>query len=217
LPSIETYAADELPDERWAELVELNAEAIWQYPAGFSKNPHVRASLGIDDIDAYKDSKVNPAKEGQLYSDPLITLATDSKDRVLSFAWTADNTSGATDEIRTGKMNALVPRARWAWIGWVATRRDMQGAGLAGRTLATALKSYNILQPVSAYAWPSSSIGEMPTLHITFTRLGMNPTESKPPVIPDTSDQTAAIPTLRYTSRSVASSLVAAWRNDLTG
>ena len=204
---------EELPTDVWEDVVELNQQAVeGQYPPAFVNHPHVRASTGAEDVQAYTRRRMNPERQGNSYREPVMTLAYQSE-QLVSVVYSALNTSGSPEE-QLRKMEAASSRERWVWIGWVATRPAAQGQGIARRAIAKALDDRPMWSPVCAYVWPSPDKTPTP-IDGVLRSLAIEPAEAKID-LPDDLTELEEIPTRRYISPAVIVSLDAAARSGLT-
>lgn len=75
--------------------------------------------------------------------------------RIVGYAYSADNASGATEQERAKKQRMVVKN--WRWLEMVAVDPEFQSRGIAKVLIYLSMRQAHWGQPVSAYTWPNES------------------------------------------------------------
>ncbi len=151
---------DALEDDTWREIQAVEREA---FANELLDRPQADIDYLIDwdDPEAFRASRLDPqeaVRRGRLYKDqsfrkPLVALAA-NEDRVVGYAYMADNTSGNFVE-RQIKMLGVAKR--YAWLREIAVLPEYQHRGIAHVLTYLSLERRDSLQPVTAYVWEENA------------------------------------------------------------
>lgn len=158
MADVELLDAAEVSREDWASLQGIQRTALGEALSGHRSETEIDALVGIGDPARFAASHINPNTEvgrrfndDQSYSRPRVAIAFDD-DRMIGFAYAANNVSGPTERDRNLKRLSQIKN--YFWLREIAVHPDHQGQGIARQLGAALLRKANILQPISAYIWP---------------------------------------------------------------
>jgi GNAT superfamily N-acetyltransferase len=167
----------DLDSGEWHELQAISREGF-QATLGRSQE-EVDYLVQWNDPTRFYLSHMDPAVEAgkrfnpnQSYSQLRVAIAYDGADKV-GFAYSAHNTSGATEQIRQAKRLSIAKN--YLWFREIAVRPDLHRQGIARKMGLTLLEDAIPFQPVAAYVWPEV----VPFLPEALSKLGFNKTAEK--------------------------------------
>lgn len=178
--NVKLYDAHELDDQEWRQMQTIARDGMTVLLQDTVPQEAIDAYVGWDDPEGFCLSHLDPNSEvgkhfaaDQSFSHPTIAIAT-HLDKPVGFMYSANNVSGATEEIRRRKQLSVVKNYRW--IREVAVAPGAQQRGIAYHLGRSTLLHTLPIQPVSTYIYPSV----VPFLQEKLELFGFHETDVKP-------------------------------------
>jgi len=180
MTEIKLYDPRNLDQEDWRQLQTMARAAFGQ---ALDRTPdEIDALIEWDDPGRYYRSHRDPNYEvghrfngDQSFSNQRVAIAMELNEPV-GFAYSANNVSGETEEIRAHKRLSIVKNYLWLREFVVTPGYDLQRKGIATQMGRRLLWHAIPIQPVSAYIWPD----EIPFIQDRLEALGFEQTGEEP-------------------------------------